>query len=120
MSLLHKLCRVTVQTNVYALRRQLSLTPYTFTASSSSSGDQTSLGDVQEPESSTSKGGFARAFEKYTAPPTPAEEPVDNQSFASLLRQSKFIDVSNGENDHMQDHVVYVIFAAGQCRWKSC
>lgn len=37
-------------------------------------------------------GGFAKAFEKYTAPPVEpvAEKP---QTFASLLRNSKFIDV---------------------------
>lgn len=103
MSLLQKLCRVTVQANNYALRRQLSLTPYTFTASSSSGSDgKTNPSEEQQPESSTSKGGFARAFEKYTAPPTPAETPVDNQSFASLLRQSKFIDVSNEENNNIE------------------
>lgn len=38
-------------------------------------------------------GGFAQAFEKYTADKT--EEPVEEkQTFASLLRHSKFIDVS--------------------------
>lgn len=96
MSLLHKLCRVPLQANAYALSRQLSLTPYTFTASSSTNNSEE---QQQESESSTSKGGFARAFEKYTAPPTPAETPVDNQSFASLLRQSKFIDVSREEQE---------------------
>lgn len=102
MSLLHKLCRVPLQCNVYALSRQLSLTPYTFTASSSNNNNTTNVTEEQqqEPESSTSKGGFARAFEKYTAPPMPAETPVDNQSFASLLRQSKVIDVSRGEEEN--------------------
>lgn len=38
-------------------------------------------------------GGFAKAFEKYTSPQT--EKIVeDNQTFASLLRNSKMIDVS--------------------------
>lgn len=101
MSLLHKLCRVPLQANAYALSRQLSLTPYTFTASSSTNNSSTNVSEEQqqESESSTSKGGFARAFEKYTAPPTPAETPVDNQSFASLVRQSKFIDVSREEKE---------------------
>lgn len=102
MSLLHKFCRVPLQANVYALSRQLSLTQYTFTASSSNNNNTTNVTEEQqqEPESSTSKRGFARAFEKYTAPPTPEETPVDNQSFASLLRQSKFIDVSRGEEEN--------------------
>lgn len=38
------------------------------------------------------KGGFARAFDKYTAPQV-ENKPVDNQTFASLLRNSKLIDV---------------------------
>jgi len=44
-------------------------------------------------EIGSSKGGFARAFDKYTAPATPPQLPEDNQTFASLLRNSKLIDV---------------------------
>lgn len=45
-----------------------------------------------EKDEATPKGGFAKAFEKYTAPEVP--EPKEEQTFASLLRNSKFIDVS--------------------------
>lgn len=38
-------------------------------------------------------GGFAKAFEKYTAPPAAEYKAPDNETFASLLRNSKFVDV---------------------------
>lgn len=43
-------------------------------------------------------GGFAQAFEKYTAPVV--EPPKVQKSFATLLRQSKFIDVRSHITDH--------------------
>lgn len=40
--------------------------------------------------------GFAKAFEKYSKPQDqPTEEKLPDLPFASLLRNSKFIDVSN-------------------------
>lgn len=52
----------------------------------------TKLPEEKDEKETITKGGFARAFEKYTAP-TVIEKPVDNETFASLLRHSKFIDV---------------------------
>lgn len=49
--------------------------------------------NTETAEIGSSKGGFARAFDKYTAPATPPQLPEDNQTFASLLRNSKLIDV---------------------------
>lgn len=44
-------------------------------------------------DTETKLGGFAKAFERHSAPQI--ETPVqDNQTFASLLRNSKFVDVS--------------------------
>lgn len=40
-------------------------------------------------------GGFAKAFEKYTRPAEEPEPVVENRSFAQLLRESKFVDVSS-------------------------
>ena len=48
---------------------------------------------VDSVEADNTKGGFARAFEKYTAPQVETA-PADNQTFASLLRNSKLVDVS--------------------------
>lgn len=39
--------------------------------------------------------GFAKAYDKQTAQVTEHPPAQDNRSFASLLRQSKFVDVSN-------------------------
>lgn len=93
MLLLHKLCRVTAQANAYTLSRQLSVAQRTFNANSNETTTTNNNVDEEQVENIT-KGGFARAFEKYTAPAMPEELPVDNQSFASMLRQSKFVDVS--------------------------
>jgi hypothetical protein len=39
-------------------------------------------------------GGFAQAFERYTSPPDiKTQTPKKEETFASLLRTSKFIDV---------------------------
>lgn len=44
------------------------------------------------PDTDAKLGGFAKAFERHSAPQI--ETPVkDNQTFASLLRNSKFVDV---------------------------
>lgn len=50
---------------------------------------------IEDSSQQTAKGGFARAFEKYTAPPNKEIAQDENQTFASLLRNSKFIDVSS-------------------------
>jgi hypothetical protein len=40
------------------------------------------------------RGGFAQAFQRYTSPPEiKAQTPEKEETFASLLRNSKFIDV---------------------------
>lgn len=52
--------------------------------------------EIKADESSTKTlGGFARAFEKFEKPENFSEPiPQDNATFLSLLRNSKFIDVS--------------------------
>lgn len=52
--------------------------------------------DIKADESSTKTlSGFARAFEKFEKPENFSEpKPEDNATFLSLLRHSKFIDVS--------------------------
>lgn len=45
-------------------------------------------------EQSNEKKGFAKAYESHTEALKPKELPADNATFASLLRNSKFIDVS--------------------------
>ncbi|XP_016941155.3 small ribosomal subunit protein bS1m [Drosophila suzukii] len=60
-------------------------------------------------EIGSNKGGFARAFDKYTAPATPAQLPEDNQTFASLLRNSKLIDLGNAEGKMVSGKIFHVV-----------
>ncbi|XP_030558128.1 28S ribosomal protein S28, mitochondrial [Drosophila novamexicana] len=105
MSLLHKLARFTLQTS---WRRQLSATQRTFSANNSETS--ASVDNVTEEQpANQAKGGFARAFEKYTAPATPEPAPVDNQSFASMLRNSKFIDLGDPEGKVVSGKIFHVV-----------
>ncbi|XP_017116855.1 28S ribosomal protein S28, mitochondrial [Drosophila elegans] len=56
-----------------------------------------------------SKGGFARAFDKYTAPATPTQPEEDNQTFASLLRNSKMIDLGSAEGKVVSGKIFHVV-----------
>ncbi|XP_064541434.1 small ribosomal subunit protein bS1m [Drosophila montana] len=105
MSLLHKLSRFTIPTS---WRRQLSATQRTFSANSSETSTSDSNVTAEQPENQA-KGGFARAFEKYTAPATPEPAPVDNQSFASMLRNSKFIDLGDAEGKVISGKIFHVV-----------
>jgi hypothetical protein len=50
--------------------------------------------DKTQPNTEKKRGGFAQAFEKYTSPPElKPQTPEKEETFASLLRNSKFIDV---------------------------
>ncbi|XP_037941687.1 28S ribosomal protein S28, mitochondrial, partial [Teleopsis dalmanni] len=63
-----------------------------------------------ETESTTSnvKGGFARAFEKYTSPAV-EEKPAETRTFASLLRHSKFIDLGDPEGKIVSGKIFHVV-----------
>ncbi|EDW01730.1 28S ribosomal protein S28, mitochondrial [Drosophila grimshawi] len=102
MSLLHKLSRVTLQVNVYRqiCGTQRALSNETTTKDTNPTEDELEI---------RSKGGFARAFEKYTAPAAPEAAPVDNQSFASLLRNSKFIDLGAAEGKVVSGKIFNVV-----------
>ncbi|KAH8416101.1 hypothetical protein KR222_008208, partial [Zaprionus bogoriensis] len=106
MSLLHKLCRITVPSS---FNRQLCRTARAYSVSSGNEPTTTSAADSVEQAEGTGKGGFARAFERYTAPPTPEQAPVDNQSFASLLRQSKLIDLGDAEGKVVSGKIIHVV-----------
>ncbi|XP_055919826.1 28S ribosomal protein S28, mitochondrial [Eupeodes corollae] len=59
-------------------------------------------------ETAQKKGGFASAFERHTAPVV-EEKPVDNQTFASLLRNSKLIDMGNPEGKIVTGKIFHVV-----------
>ncbi|KAH8277585.1 hypothetical protein KR018_001682, partial [Drosophila ironensis] len=67
--------------------------------------------DVPPADVSTegNKGGFARAFDKYTAPAVPEQPPEDNQTFASLLRNSKFVDLGSAEGKVVSGKIFHVV-----------
>ncbi|KAH8300190.1 hypothetical protein KR044_011320 [Drosophila immigrans] len=113
MSLLQKLCRVTVQANAFTLSRHLSTAQRCLNASNNNETTETNSNNAapeeQQPAEVSHKGGFARAFEKYTAPAAPEELPVDNQSFASMLRQSKFIDLGDAEGKVVSGRIFHVV-----------
>ncbi|KAL7735617.1 hypothetical protein ACLKA6_002507 [Drosophila palustris] len=108
MSLLQKICRVTVQANAYTISRHLSVAQRTLNANSNETTTTTNSNADEEVEN-INKGGFARAFEKYTAPAAPEELPVDNQSFASMLRHSKFIDLGAAEGKVVSGKIFHVV-----------
>lgn len=63
-------------------------------SSFSSTGDDVSLVDKISINTEKKRGGFAQAFERYTSPPEiKTQTPEKEETFASLLRTSKFIDV---------------------------
>jgi hypothetical protein len=63
---------------------------------STTDGDLELLNKITTTEKKDEKkrGGFAQAFERYTSPPEiKTQTPEKEETFASLLRNSKFIDV---------------------------
>ncbi|TDG46515.1 hypothetical protein AWZ03_007076 [Drosophila navojoa] len=107
MSLLRKLSTYTLQANVCNWSRQLSGTQRLFSTEGATTSDKNVI--ETQPEENRAKGGFARAFERYTAPAEPEPEPVDNQSFASLLRNSKFIDLGDPEGKVVSGKIFHVV-----------
>ncbi|XP_069678163.1 small ribosomal subunit protein bS1m [Periplaneta americana] len=55
-------------------------------------------------------GGFARAFEKYTTPPeTKIQTPEKEETFASMLRNSKFIDLGDPKGKVVTGKIIHVV-----------
>ncbi|EDW74662.2 uncharacterized protein Dwil_GK15786 [Drosophila willistoni] len=101
MSLLYKISRSISRTCPCHMRiRQLSVARTLLNSDSANVS-----GTSDQPE----KGGFAKAFEKYTAPAQPELPPEDNQTFASLLRQSKFIDLGSAEGKVVNGKIFHVV-----------
>lgn len=54
------------------------------------------------------KKGFAKAYESHSESLKPKEEPKDTETFASLLRNSKFIDVSKNMDVYVYICIIYL------------
>ncbi|KAH8401197.1 hypothetical protein KR009_003568 [Drosophila setifemur] len=108
MSLLHKLGRSALQVGSMTTRRGLpqQLRLLSGEAAKTETPEATTPADIPAQDS---KGGFARAFNKYTAPATPEQPPEDNQTFASLLRNSKFVDLGSAEGKVVSGKIFHVV-----------
>ncbi|XP_017053847.1 28S ribosomal protein S28, mitochondrial [Drosophila ficusphila] len=108
MSLLQKLSKSGIQAATLTSRRRMPVITRLI------SGETEKPTDGATPVENTaditgSKGGFARAFDKYTAPATPPQPAEDNQTFASLLRNSKLIDLGNAEGKVVSGKIFHVV-----------
>lgn len=97
MSLLYKISRVNINT---CLRQAIVAQRY---FSNETTG-------IPENEGDNEKKGFAKAYESHTKALKPKEQPADNETFASLLRNSKFIDVSLGESSKEPSQICLLFF----------
>ncbi|XP_014092276.1 small ribosomal subunit protein bS1m [Bactrocera oleae] len=62
------------------------------------------------PSGTSSKSGFALAFEKHTdAATNKPEEFVDDETFATLLRKSKFIDLGDPDGKIVSGKIFHVV-----------
>lgn len=94
MSLLQKLSRSGVPMASLTCRSRMPMVIRLISGNTEKPAEEsTPAVNTETAEIGSSKGGFARAFDKYMAPATPPQLPEDNQTFASLLRNSKLIDV---------------------------
>uniref|UniRef100_A0A1A9V256 28S ribosomal protein S28, mitochondrial n=1 Tax=Glossina austeni TaxID=7395 RepID=A0A1A9V256_GLOAU len=60
-----------------------------------------------EDQSTDNRSGFAKAFEKHALKPSP-EQP-DNESFASLLRKSKLVDLGDSQGKIVIGKIFHVV-----------
>ncbi|XP_065367898.1 small ribosomal subunit protein bS1m [Calliphora vicina] len=60
-------------------------------------------------EKNVSVKGFAKAYESHSDALKPKEEPKDTQTFASLLRNSKFVDLGDPDGKVVSGKIFHVV-----------
>lgn len=93
MSFLCRFNRLTLSTCI----RNITTTQHYFTSDAKDTANQENVAALENIAEDTSalKKGFAKAYESHSDALKPKEEPQDTESFASLLRNSKLVDVSS-------------------------
>ncbi|CAH0386665.1 unnamed protein product [Bemisia tabaci] len=74
---------------------------------SSESGNEPVAASGDSDQSAKPKGSFADAFKRYTAPPT--VKPPQEDAFATLLRNSKFIDLGDPKGKKVIGKIFHVV-----------
>ncbi|XP_058463624.1 small ribosomal subunit protein bS1m [Malaya genurostris] len=74
-----------------------------------SNSESSDSGGVQSREVESRLGGFARAFEKHSLPTADSETTKPSKTFASLLRNSKFIDLGDPENKIVSGKIFHIV-----------
>lgn len=92
MSFLCRYNRLTLSTCI----RNISTTQHYFSSDVKDTQNRENAAPLETitEDASAVKKGFAKAYESHSDALKPKEEPKDTETFASLLRNSKFIDVS--------------------------
>ncbi|XP_075167283.1 mitochondrial ribosomal protein S28 [Haematobia irritans] len=97
MSFLYKVSRV----NLERCLRNVSVAQRYFSVEATT----TPTGNEEQIE----KKGFAKAYDSHTDALKPKEQPADNETFASLLRNSKFIDMGDPEGKIVSGKIFHVV-----------
>ncbi|XP_037810034.1 28S ribosomal protein S28, mitochondrial [Lucilia sericata] len=107
MSFLCRFNRLTLQTCV----RNISASQRYFSADVKGTQEQTGSATLETvvEEQNVGLKGFAKAYESHTDALKPKEEPKDTETFASLLRNSKFIDLGDPEGKVVSGKIFHVV-----------
>ncbi|XP_016984899.1 28S ribosomal protein S28, mitochondrial [Drosophila rhopaloa] len=108
MSLLQKLSRSGIQVASLSSRHKMPVAIRLISGETEKAADGATPAE-NPAEIGGSKGGFARAFDKYTAPAAPLQPEEDNQTFASLLRNSKLVDLGSAEGKVVSGKIFHVV-----------
>ncbi|XP_053688248.1 28S ribosomal protein S28, mitochondrial [Sabethes cyaneus] len=94
--------------NSFSKSRQIHIS-YLRNCSSQKDGEKNHPETTSELPVEKRLGGFAKAFEKHSAPVVESSDNEPPKTFASLLRNSKFIDLGDPENKIVTGKIFHVV-----------